>query len=228
MRWSPDERSVVVSAYDESVDPVDHYGGIYQIDIESGATQLLMSLPSHPGWWYGHTGTLSADGSSLFYVRQYVEQQGDRNARDGVILIRDLSSGADRELHRDPTLLARPFSVSPNGQQLVFANMEGNGARLMFLDVMTGSVAELVSVDQYNAIESVAWGTDQRHVMYVQSGDSGATVWRAEVGGEPELLFESFPFQGAVSPGATRLAYTVGRYSERHMVMENLKSVLDR
>ena len=156
-----------------------------------------------------------------------VEPQGDGEAQDGSIVLRNLTSGVEKELYRDANLLARPFSVSPDGRHLVCAVMEEAGARLMVLDVATRDVHELTHVDGLFDIESVVWSTDGKHLLYVEFGDRATTIWRAPVGGgEPKKLLESFPFQGAVSPDATHIAYTVGRHSERYMVMENIKAVL--
>ncbi|MDH3456486.1 MAG: tetratricopeptide repeat protein [Gemmatimonadota bacterium] len=231
MRWSLDGESIVVSAFDESAKTRNHHGGVYRVDVNTGDVQFLIELPRDPGWWYGHTGVLTTDGGSLFYARQGLESQGETKGTDGVIVRRDLLSGTELELYRHPNLLARFFSVSPTEQYLVFAVMEDEGARLMIMDVATRSVRELARSDDLSNVErvSVSWTSDGQHVMYLLTDKSGSTFWRASVaGGDPEQLLRSFPFQGAISSDGSHLAYTVGQASDRHMVMENLKAVLER
>lgn len=245
-RWSPDGESIVVSAYDAGVEAPDYHGGIYEVDVTDGRARLLRALPSQPMWWMGTAGALSADGGSLFYVLQGVEGQGQAAGTDGRLVRRTLETGAEEELYRSPDLLAQPFGISPDGHYLLFAIRDSTqsaadwsakeGTRLMLLDVETHLVRELVRVATVGEIESVTWTKDGRYVAYPQftdyRGDAEirrSTLWRIPLtGGAPERIAETSGYGGAMSPDGRWIAYTVGGIQWGHMVMENLKAVLER
>jgi Tol biopolymer transport system component len=239
-RWSSDGQYVVVSAYDDNVSAPDYHGGIYRIDAETGDVELLVALPAEPAWWYGTTGILSADGGSLFYVRDGMEGLGGKEGQDGLILRRDLKSGIEVELYRDPNVASYPFSLSHDGRRLVFAVVdttqdhamfvEREGARLMLLELEAETVRELGRIGEAGMVESVTWTPDGRHLMYPQTTESGTTIWKLSIdGGEPEKVTETFRFrEGAISRDGTRIAYTRGSINSKSMVLENLKAVLER
>jgi Tol biopolymer transport system component len=241
IRWSPDGRFVIASAFDHSVEAPDYHGGIYRIDVQTGDVQLLMALPRVPAWWMGTAGAISADGKSLFYLLRSVEKQGQEQEKDGLIVRRDLATGAEQELYRDPNLLGDAFEISPSGRLLVFA-VEGLGqgdrrssatigAHLMLLDLATSEVRELVRVQVHGSVdlESVAWANDDRYVIYPEFTDSrkALSLWRvAAEGGKREKVAETSARTGAISPDGSRIAYTRGDVNTKSMVMENLKAVL--
>jgi Tol biopolymer transport system component len=229
-RWSPDGQSVVVSAYDHSVDAPDYHGGIYRVDVATAQAQMLVTLPREPAWWLGLTAAMSSDGASLFYLREGMWERGGEVGHDGLILLRDLNSGNEKELYRDPGLVADVLSVSPDGRRLAFVvvdtSQEGNG-RLMLLDVQTEDVRELTLAEDSRGIESVSWTADGQYLTCQQSTEGGTIGWRFAVdGGEPESLWEVPGGWGLVSPDGARIAYETGGVSDRHMVIENLKAVL--
>ena len=192
----------------------------------------------------GTAGVLSHDGTSLFYLLQGVEAQGEEPAKDGLLVRRNLRTGAEEELFRSPDLLARPFGIAPDGRHVLFAIGDSaqqetkwfakEGAQLMLLDLATRNVRELTRVRGVGDVETVTWSDDGRYVLYPQYTDyrqdskiNTTTLWRVAVGGgEPEKVAETFQFRGAVSPDGRRIAYTTGGTRWGHMVMENLKAVL--
>jgi Tol biopolymer transport system component len=240
-RWAPDGMSIVVSAVDESVGRSDYHGGIYQVDVETGNAQLLRSLRSIPAWWNGTAGLISADGQSLLYLLRGVEGQGDEQGKDGVIMRRDLATGAEQELYRDPYLVGEPFALSPNGNQLVFA-LEGlsedsdgvpagEGARLMLLHLATGRVRQLAQVEGLWDFELVVWANDGQSVIYPELTDSreDLSLWRVDVeSGNSEKVLDMPSWGGVISPDGSRIAYVTGGTSAKSMVMENLKAALER
>ena len=151
---------------------------------------------------------------------------------------RDLQSGIERELYRDSNVATYPFSLSPDGRQLVFAVVDTTGelsvlaqegALLMRLDLATGTIRELTEIGEAGTVESVTWTADGNHLVYPQYSDSGTTIWRVALyGGEPQRITDTFRFRGAIAADGTRIAYTTGGISSKSMVMENLWAVLQR
>jgi Tol biopolymer transport system component len=228
LRWSPDGQSVVVSAYDHGNDAPDYHGGIYRVDVETARAQMLVMLPREPVWWQGVAAATSTDDASLFYLLEGLPNRGEDAGHDGRILLRDLNSGVEKGLYRHPGLVPHAFSVSPDGRWLAFVvvdtSQEVNG-QLMLLDVQTQDVRELTGVDK----QSVSWTADGQYLLYTEFTEKGTTFWRLAVdGGEPEKLSDAPGGWGLISPDGTRIAYETGGVSDRSMVMENLKAVLER
>jgi Tol biopolymer transport system component len=176
----------------------------------------------------------------LFYLLEGLPNRGEDAGHDGRILLRDLNSGVEKELYRHPGLVPHAFSVSPGGRWLAFVvvdtSQEVNG-QLMLLDVQTQDVRELTGVDKrpiesvssMASIESVSWTADGQYLLYTEFTEKGTTFWRLAVdGGEPEKLSDAPGGWGFISPDGTRIAYETGGVSDRSMVMENLKAVLER
>lgn len=232
-QWSPDGESILFSGLD--VTKGSRYGGgLYLVDVESGQTTKLLELDpeTKTAFWSDLSAMWSPDGTAFIY------ELYDNNLKQGRLVWRDLASGEERELFRDPTLTSRQFDLSPDGRRLVFAVRNTatgyndgihSGGRLLILDLDNGEVDELHQIPEQGRVNSLQWSPDGNHVLYTKREDSRTSVWRVPVSGGPadktwtfeEDLFDAYI---SLSPDGRRVAYTTYHQENEVWVMENLFS----
>src|SRR5688572_10337254 len=109
-RWSPDGRELIV----RGIDRRGRNNGLYRVDVESGATTLVVSPhsgQSMPQW--------TPDGH--VYYR-----------RGASVLLRDLASDNEREIVRIPTDRPNEIAMSPDGRHLVYQASHAAGSQGLF------------------------------------------------------------------------------------------------
>jgi Tol biopolymer transport system component len=232
--WSPDGRSILVLAWDETRDDPEYRGAVYAVDVSSGETTALVDFPEAAG--SGMSAVWSADGRAIIYA------VNSESIRQGRLVRRELASGDERELYRDSLLDPEPLEFSPDERHLVFAiddslNAVGGGG-LGILNLESGAAGRIVASGDFNIGEprSVAWTPDGRYVLYseiVHEDEWRTHVWRvAARGGEPEHLWTMA--QGKyggwfeLSPDHRQIALTTYTQETEIWVMENLKEVLEQ
>jgi Tol biopolymer transport system component len=211
LRWSPDGGSLLTIASDDR----EENWGLYRIDTDSGAVAPVL------GGWVGFDFDWAADGKAVVYGTE------DASGRQSIRL-RDLATGADRELYGPvPPSSYNNRVVSPDGRWLAVSvgpsgAWNSGGEALYLVPVSGGSPRELLRVDASSEttarIRNVTWTPDGRHLLFNRLG----TGWRISVeGGAPERLDFALT-AGRLSPDGRRIA--VGSGSGRRSeiwVMEN-------
>jgi Tol biopolymer transport system component len=239
-RWSPDGRAILLVGYDETDERDSYTGAIYRVDVESGeATAVVEFSEDVLNWWSSTSGIWSADGRSIIYAQSHTNPWGS-GVKEGELRIRDLESGEEWPLYRDPHIAPRQLALSPDGQWVAFAvadTAEGDtaasGGRLLLAHLTDGRVRELATVDASgngSTVQAIEWDPDGRHVLVLQSRDKGSEFLRVAVeGGELEQLgVVSEPIREfAIHPAGDRIAYTTHVQEDQIWVMENLKAVLE-
>jgi Tol biopolymer transport system component len=235
--WSPDGRFVVVSARDTLRETGPFQGGLYTVDTRSGEVSQVLELDpaTRTPYWSDLKGVWSADGTAVIYGLY------DDAHKEGRLVWRDLESGEERVLFRDPNLASRQFALSPDGRRLVFGlrrEPEGyssgihSGGRLMMLDLEGGEVEELHRIAAEGRAWSLQWASDGSHVLYyTKRGEEGTSVWRVSLSGGPAektWTFEEDCYDAYLnlSPDGKQAAYTTYHQENEVWVMENLRDVL--
>src|SRR5688572_8169939 len=121
-RWSPDGRELIV----RGIDRRGRNNGLYRVDVESGATTLVVSPhsgQSMPQW--------TPDGH--VYYR-----------RGASVLLRDLASDNEREILRIPTDRPNEIAMSPDGRHLVYQASHAAGSHGLFLIPIGGGEPRLL------------------------------------------------------------------------------------
>jgi Tol biopolymer transport system component len=233
--WFPDGSAILVAAHDRG--RLDGEWALYRVDAATGDAATLIGFPPEPSWGgnsphVGIGGLVQGDGQHLVYVH------------DSTLLQRDLSSGREVELFRDPGLTTRVLALSPAGTDLVFAVRESTdparpnpremlvgAGRLMLISLENGEVRELARVTGPGIVRGVAWAPDGRHVFFVQARrDSGSVLFRVSCeGGGAERVWQTERriMEVALSPDGGRVAYTVVDAFNEIWAMSNVGSVLE-
>jgi len=210
LRWSPDGRSLLTIASDDR----EENWGLYRIDTDSGAVVPVLVA------WVAFNFGWAADGKAVVYGTMR-----DASGRQSIRL-RDLATGADRELYGPvpPSFHITNFDASPDGRSLAFGVGPARpGAEVLYvMPVSGGSPRELLRVDASSEtsarIRDVTWTPDGRHLLFNRLG----TGWRISVeGGAPQRLDFALT-AGRLHPDGRRIAFTSGSGRRSEIwVMEN-------
>ena len=203
LHWSPDGR--FLSA------PANYLGflGLYGIDARTGKVSLSVPAPILSSAW-------SPDGKVIVTRRV----PGTRNI---TIVLRDLTTGGEKELYRGQTPTFGVLAVSPDGRRLAFVSLDEKRGPTIAVVPTSGSEAprEVVSLPAGASPRiALAWMPDSRRLIYAygmsaadQKSEFGPWLVSAE-GGVPENL--GLPMNGArpfglsVHPDGKRIAFTAG------------------
>ncbi len=235
-RWSPNGRFILMNGRDVTIEDEDYHGALYRVDVETGEATTLLDVPAATSlWWAGISAVWSRDGESIIY------SVFDEGSEMGRLVRRDLDSGREHELYRDPLLTTRMLAVSPDGRELVFgvrnsaegsASWISNGGRLLVMDLSDGHVRELHDIREPGEVRSLQWTPDQSHVLFSRgTGDGQTTLWRVPVsgGGAAQMWSldkDQFGADLHFSPDGRRIAYTTYHQELDVWVMENLGELL--
>jgi Tol biopolymer transport system component len=216
--WSPDGQSVLVAGWDRGRDDDEYNGALY--------------VPQGVRWFGGIRAVWSRGGEATIYSAY------NEDANEGRLVRRDLSSGVDSTLYRDPGLAPMLLHLAPDGRHLLFAirdSLGGNpsviysGGRLMIMDLETGGVRQLYAIREQGQVESLQWTPDGNYALFSRRESDGYHVWRvAAEDGKAERLFNYGRGPFRISPDGRQVAYCGFAGATEVWVMENLKSVLER
>lgn len=201
-QWSPDGRFVLVGGRDNR-----GRGAIYQIDAETGEVRLIVQSE------YGESSEIiglpewSLDGKAIYFGRT------DRKAKLCRIMVRDLDTGKEKELHRLVEGLSTRLSLSPGGRWLACINREAKRV-LKVIPIAGGEPKELFTWDQTGGHPiSITWTADGRYILFSrkQKDSRKWDLWRIPAeGGEAqklELTMMSF-WNLNVHPDGRRIAFS--------------------
>jgi Tol biopolymer transport system component len=204
LRWSPDGRTVLVVGIGPENQP-----GAYAINVETGDIVASLKRAFWAEW--------ARDGKTVFYLHN--------NPDKAPLLVRDLKTGQDKELSRDPM---GSISVSPDGQWLAFSSRdsEGKTSMLNIMPASGGKPRELLRLKKPEDFFSITWTPDGRQLFFVRRfiPERGSELWRIAVeGGEPQNLGLAMNVLSQISihPDGRRIAYNYGTSKSEVWVMEN-------
>ncbi len=199
--------------------------------MASGEANSVLDLPQGVRWFGGIRAVWSLDGEAIIYSTY------NEAASAGRLMWRDLASGVDRELYRDPGLAPMLLHLAPDGRNLLFAIRDplgGNpsviysGGRLMIMDLETGAVRELHAIHEHGQVESLQWTPDGKYALFSQREPDGYHVWRvAEADGRAEKLWKYGLGPFRLSPDGRQTAHCEFTGATEVWVMENLKAALE-
>lgn len=216
LSWSPDARSLLAVGEDR-----DGNEGLFLIDVESGGARLLvesepMSIIKLSAW--------SHDGRSVFYT---LTAWADRLFR---IVKRDLDSGREEEIYRQPAPPDTSFAISPDGQSLMFKGStdDGPSRRLMVRAMDGGEPRELFRLTEEGAwINHAFWTPDGDHILFIKvltPTIRETELWRLDADGSNPTKID-LPAAGmgqiVLHPDGRRIAFVSGESSYEIWMMKN-------
>jgi Tol biopolymer transport system component len=223
VNWSPDGHSFLVEM--RSPNSGDPTPSVYRVDMKTGAVSEIVSSSSGKG--FAFYPQWSADGKNIYYRR---------GVGDCVIIERDLSSGAEKELAHQS--VCTPPIPTPDGRYIVTANTDPNTNSRLLVLIPTGGgqTRELMRVpsgvkpDLLNNTNQGSWvfpfelqrgwlpNHNESFLAWKGSASAvnpnGAELWRVSVdGGQPTkvgVLPDGLTtFSVVLNPDGRHLAYAV-------------------
>lgn len=177
-RWSPDERTILVSTQDSRLT------GIYRIDIQTGDIKpVLLPNPSKKeGYRFSE---LTPDGKSFFYI------QAEKGKSNNLIYKYNFETEKKKEIHQTSYAYAK-ISLSPDGRWLAFIGRELE-RELKIIPADGGEPRVLCRFKQRGGAPiSLAWTPDSQYILFFKQKETevlGKKLCRVSVaGGELQEL----------------------------------------
>ena len=201
--WSPDGSHIAFRRHTNESD------AIYLIPSLSGPERKLADLfPRLLGAAVGGDGLASSvDGKSLA-----VPDKSSAGEPFSIVLI-STETGEKRKLSSPPaeSVGDNTPAFSPDGRQLAFSRMSGQGVEDIYLVSAEGSEPRQLTFDN-RFITDLNWTADGREIVFIsdRAGDTG--LWRVSAtGGTPERLLTAVGYnitRLSISRQGHRLAYS--------------------
>jgi Tol biopolymer transport system component len=183
-RWCPDGRSILLLAED-----FQSGGGIYKIDAQTGEATLLIPKKEKESSGALWSPVMSHDGKLLFYIHE------TKSAEYYPVVVRDLETGKQEELFRNPPHDNNILALSPDGQRLALLLREEENLRVLkVMSIKGGEPLELHRFEfKGRNIIDIDWSPDNRYIYFSkQKADSEGgewVLWRVPAkGGKAENL----------------------------------------
>ena len=188
-RWCPDSRSILLLAEDfQSV------GGIYKIDAQTGEATLLIPEKEKKSYGALWSPVMSLDGKLLFYIHE------NRSDKYYPVVVRDLKTGKEEEILRNPPHDNNILALSPDGQRLALLLREEENLRVLkVMSIKGGEPRELHRFEfKGRNIIDIDWSPDGRYIYFSKRkpDSEGAKweLWRVPAkGGKAENLGLAMP-----------------------------------
>jgi Tol biopolymer transport system component len=183
--WAPDSKSLLLSGFLEE----SWYNAVCTLDLQTGEYSELFrhkEMSIAVAQWF-------PDGKRLLYHGYHGPIEG--TDRRGYLMIRDLDSGAEREIARGVFGWIKDcrWALSPDGRQLA-VHFKGDSSRIEILSTETDDVREVLAGDLVNKVHQIIWAPDGKALMLRVvdlSVSHTSEIWRiAADGGKPEKLSE--------------------------------------
>ena len=212
--WVPDSKALLVMGQDLS-----GLNGAFRIDAKSGETSLLFGIPYASSL---SMPTLSLDGRILYYWKNI------NGGKEHLIIGRDLTTGAEKELIRRPFL--GTLQISPDGRFLATATVDPTkNERLLLLVPLDGSTpreamripsgvadTDLRQVEgKGSRVAPASWAPDSRSLVarLFRKPEGPSELWRVPVNGDAprklSSMIEANVFKFTISPDGRHVAYRI-------------------
>jgi len=186
--WCPDSRSILLLAKD-----FQSGSGIYRIDAQTGEATLLIPKKEKESSGALWSPVMSLDGKLLFYIHE------TKSAEYYPVVVRDLETGKEEELLRNPPYGNNMLALSPDGQRLALLLREEENLRV--LKVMSIKGGEPLELHRFgfkgrfkgSGIIGLDWSPDGRYIYFSKKkpdSEGGKwELWRVPAkGGKAENL----------------------------------------
>jgi Tol biopolymer transport system component len=179
--WAPDGKSLLLSGYLEE----SWYNAVCTLDVQTGKHSELLrhkDMSIAFAQWF-------PDGKRLLYHGHH----GPNPPRNqvGYLMIRDMDSGAEREITRGEFWKDLQFAMSPDGRHLaVYFRKDNRGIKIFSTE--TDEVREVLAGDLVDKVHQIVWAPDGKSLILRVvdiSVSRKSEIWRiAADGGKPEKV----------------------------------------
>ena len=177
--WAPDGKSLLLSGFlDEG-----WYNAVYKLDLETGECSELLrhkDMSIAFAQWF-------PDGKRLLYHGHHGPNPPRKKL--SYLMIRDMDSGAEREITSGDFWRDYQWAMSPDGRQLA-VKLRGDNPCIKIFSTETDEAREILTGDLADNALQIAWTPDGRALMlHVHPAKRTSEIWRIAVdGGKPEKL----------------------------------------
>jgi len=220
--WSADEKSLFCIGHTGNKFKLDEdNGGIYQIDVETGKFEQILSFPTiensdGENHWAKSRVECSKDQKSLYYLF------GDR------IVKRELGSGKETVIVKDMPL-ARFLDLSKDGKKILFGTTDEANQTSTLLSMPTdgGPVDEIFTSAKSGIINNADWSSDGTKVFFSQIhdyGTKGSSIWSVSNDGQnPKKLWQTPDniTSLSINPAGGLIAVSILKHEEECWMMSN-------
>jgi Tol biopolymer transport system component len=182
--WCPDGRSILLLAEDFQSGK-----GIYRIDAQTGEVTLIIPKKENESSGALWSPVMSRDGKLLFYIH---ENMSDKYYP---LVVRDLETGKEEELLRNPPYNRNTIALSPDGQRLALLLREEENLRVLkVMSIKGGEPLELHRFElKWRDFVDIDWSPDGRYIYFskqeLDSEGGKWELWRVPAkGGKAENL----------------------------------------
>lgn len=193
--------------------------GIYRIDLETAqSTPVVLADGARL-----LAPEVAADGRTLYFIRS------DRDGDTGGIIVRDLVTGAERFVHRQPDHL-RNLALSPDGARLAFETADPtSGVHRFMLVPVGGGEPRAFHESATAAYPGVVWTPDGSALLVVRPEENAdsASLWQVPVDGSAPHRLLTMPgmMYPRVHPDGRRIAFAAGAWRDEIWVLEYLDTL---
>jgi Tol biopolymer transport system component len=216
--WAPDGKSLLLSGFLEE----GWYNAVCTLDVQTGKHSELLrhkDMSVQLAQWF-------PDGKRLLYHGHH----GPNPARKrlGYLMIRDMDSGAEREIARGEFWKNYQWALSPDGSQLAVHFKKDNPSIKIF-STETDEVREVLAGELADKVAQIIWSPDGKDLMLRVldlSVSRKSEIWRiAAEGGKPEKLSEldvpEYVIEMQIDPTGRHIALEAITNLHELWVMEN-------
>ena len=216
VRWSPDGQSLLASG----VDGRDRRG-LFRVGLDGEDAEIVAEQPEAS--FRGLEGAWSADGKTVFYIRE--------EAGQSVLKSREIESGEEKELYRSPKPARfRLLAASPDGSMLAFVAREDTKklAEAIFLSQADGGKTRRILRAARGGLLDIEWAPKGDHLLVSTAGSPAPGLWRVSLHGDTpvQLSLKLKRRRGIrVRPDGKAIAYTAGSTKSEVWVLENAVAI---
>ncbi|MFC1766488.1 hypothetical protein ACFL6U_30960, partial [Planctomycetota bacterium] len=223
LKWLQDNKTLLIVGNDERRESEENYsGGMYTINIQTSEITEVLALSDYRGrdW----------EIASMAFQMLAKGNTGQKNIyflKNGQLICRELASGEEKILLKDPCLNSNNYTLGPlpGEKNLLYCNED----QIYIIPVSGGKQIPIMKRTTVNSGPSVpnsaVWSTDGNYIFYTQNIDGGSVLWQITSDGKnpKEVYHSKVPICSlSIHPNGKKIAMTTLDQGAEIWKVENL------